>query len=184
MVGTPGPANILLMSAGTQLGFVRLIPFLIGLITGKLLLNISISFGLATALIFSPVFMHLLATVSAIYMISLAVRGWNPRLGNDSTERVFGYFAGLILHPISPKTWMMATLAFTQFSVNFDTNFDRYFLVPISFLIAQCVFHTLWCTAGVILKKKFSESVLLSRFFIILTISIVLWAWFYPVLQK
>ena len=36
MVGTPGPANLLAMSAGSQLGFYKCIPFNLGLTLGKI----------------------------------------------------------------------------------------------------------------------------------------------------
>ena len=36
MVITPGPANLLLMSAGAQHGFYKSVPFVIGVTCGKL----------------------------------------------------------------------------------------------------------------------------------------------------
>ena len=35
MVGTPGPANLLAMSAGSQLGFYKCIPFNLGLMDAQ-----------------------------------------------------------------------------------------------------------------------------------------------------
>ena len=46
MVATPGPANLLLMSAGAQQGFLRTLPFIGGLVVGKLLLNLALALGL------------------------------------------------------------------------------------------------------------------------------------------
>ena len=45
MVGTPGPANMVLMTAGASFGFSRAIPFLCGVTCGKLLLNLMMDFG-------------------------------------------------------------------------------------------------------------------------------------------
>ncbi len=45
MVSTPGPANLLLMSAGAQRGFQRTLPFLSGLVMGKLALNVAMALG-------------------------------------------------------------------------------------------------------------------------------------------
>ena len=56
MVGTPGPANLLIMSAGAQYGFRDCLPFGLGLIAGKLMLNLAMAIGLGTLLIFHPVF--------------------------------------------------------------------------------------------------------------------------------
>ena len=43
MVGTPGPANFLLLSSGAQNGFIKTIPFISGLVSGKLFLKILMS---------------------------------------------------------------------------------------------------------------------------------------------
>ena len=40
MVGTPGPANMLLMTSGANFGFWRSLPFVAGVTLGKLLVNI------------------------------------------------------------------------------------------------------------------------------------------------
>ena len=54
MVATPGPANLLLMSAGATHGYLRLLPFLLGLIVGKLAMNLAISWGLADLIVHNP----------------------------------------------------------------------------------------------------------------------------------
>ena len=77
MVGTPGPANLLIMSGGAQHGYRGCLPFGLGLIAGKLLLNLAMAIGLGTLLIFHPVFASALAYLSALYMSWLALRGWN-----------------------------------------------------------------------------------------------------------
>ena len=46
MVSTPGPANLLIMAAGAQQGFWPCVPFNMGLIVGKLLLNLAMALGL------------------------------------------------------------------------------------------------------------------------------------------
>ena len=178
MVSTPGPANVLLMTAGAQYGYVRLIPFLLGLMSGKLALNLAIAFGLATLLIQYPIAANILAIASASYMIFLVTQGWTPKPDTSDNTRphVFGYLAGLILHPLSPKTWTMSTLAFTQFAIHYQSLFDKYLLVPLSFLVFQFVFHSLWCLAGVALKKSITHNLALNRALIVLTIAVILWA--------
>ena len=55
MVGTPGPANLLAMSAGSQFGFYKCLPFNFGLTLGKILLNIAMGLGLGVLLVFARV---------------------------------------------------------------------------------------------------------------------------------
>ena len=176
MVATPGPANLLLMSAGARHGYAKLLPFTLGLVGGKLLLNIAISLGLATLLFNYPIAVNALALFSAVYMVFLAMQGWNPPKTAANPTRFFGFSYGLIIHPLSPKTWTMTTLAFTQFSAHYTTTFGKYILVPLSFLILQFIFHSLWCVAGALLQKTLTSNLLLQRALILLTIATILWA--------
>ena len=50
----------------------------------------------------------------------------------------------------------MASLAYTQFIANLDTDFEKYALAPLSFLIAQLIFHGVWCWAAAMLKTHYS----------------------------
>ena len=51
MVGTPGPANLLVMLAGVQRGILGSIGFICGLIFGKVILNIFIGLGFGFVLV-------------------------------------------------------------------------------------------------------------------------------------
>ena len=46
MVGTPGPANMLLMTSGANFGFWRSLPFVVGVTFGKLFINLLLGLGL------------------------------------------------------------------------------------------------------------------------------------------
>ena len=75
LVSTPGPANLLLMSAGASYGFRTSLRFLAGLVLGKLGLNILISLGLGTLLLAFPLIKTVLSVGSVGYMSYLALRG-------------------------------------------------------------------------------------------------------------
>ena len=76
MVGTPGPANLILMLAGVRQGLRQCIGFILGLIVGKIALNLVIGFGFGVVLAKAPVWQMLLSYVSAGYMIWLALKSW------------------------------------------------------------------------------------------------------------
>lgn len=179
MVSTPGPANLLLMSAGSSHGYLRTFPFLLGLLLGKLFLNILISFGLASLLLSHPLLRDILSYSSAALMIFLALRGWNGGGDSSGSGISYGILVGMIVHPLSPKTWMMSTLAYTQFASDYVTVFDRYALIPLSFLFFQFIFHSLWCYSGSLLSRRLSHNIFLTRSLILLTILVVLWAVFH-----
>jgi threonine/homoserine/homoserine lactone efflux protein len=175
MVSTPGPANLLLMSAGAQRGFQRTLPFLSGLVMGKLALNVAMALGFMTVLLNSPRLLTTLAWISAGYMAYLALRQWTPPPDSARTSNAMGFLQGLVVHPLSPKTWMMTTLAFSQFAPGFPTEIERLVVVPLSFLVFQVVFHSLWCLAGAALGRIITRSVLVHRGLILVTLVVIAW---------
>ena len=50
MVGTPGPANLIVMLAGVRQGLRQSFSFILGLIVGKVALNLFIGFGFGLVL--------------------------------------------------------------------------------------------------------------------------------------
>ncbi len=177
LVSTPGPANLLLMSAGASYGFRASLRFLAGLVLGKLGLNILISLGLGTLLLAFPLIKTVLSVGSVGYMSYLALRGWN-QIGTGGEAARLGFVQGLFVHPLSPKTWAMATLAVSNFATNFTSVFEVYFLIPLSFMAAQIVFHILWCLCGAVFRKQLGGNLILNRALILMTIAVVVWALF------
>lgn len=176
MVSTPGPANLLCMSAGASYGFRANLAFMAGLISGKLLLNMAIAFGFGALLIEMPLLKQALSVIAACYLIVLALRGWNAGVSGAKAPPPLHFINGVFVHPLNPKAWVMATLAYTQFISGLETDFEKYALSPLSFLIAQLVFHGAWCWAGALLKTQLGTKPLLNRGLILLTIIVVLWA--------
>ena len=155
MVATPGPANLLLMSAGAQQGFLRTLPFIGGLVVGKLLLNLALALGLAQLLPEGSGLRVVFVLLSATYMAYLALRNWTPSATASQPSR-FSFLAGTIVHPLSPKTWVMATLALSSFADGFDSPGERLLVVPLSFLIAQVFFPLPLVPGGSGAKPGFS----------------------------
>lgn len=175
MVATPGPANMLLMTAGAQQGYVSTLPFIGGLLAGKLALNLALAFGLMQIIDANPDIRNIFVFISAAYMAYLALRNWTPSPSSSSQNR-FSFWAGAIVHPLSPKTWMMATLALSQFGDGLATDLERMLVIPLSFLAAQLCFHSLWCLAGATLSRALDQSLFVHRTLILLTLGVIVWA--------
>jgi len=175
MVSTPGPANLLLMSAGAQWGYRRSLPFLSGLVAGKLVLNVAMALGFMAVLLNSPRVLTTLSWVSAGYMAYLALRQWTPAEENGEPSNSLGFLQGLVVHPLSPKTWMMTTLAFSQFAPTFPTEIERLAVVPLSFLFFQILFHSIWCLAGAALGRIIARSLWVHRGLVLLTLAVIAW---------
>jgi len=176
MVGTPGPANLLLLSSGAQNGFIKTIPFISGLVSGKLFLNILFSLGLGIIIRDYSILLKIFTYISVIYMIWLSLRGWNAHKKEIYNESILGYKEGLFVHPLSPKTWAMCLIAFSKFTEGFTGIFEIYFLVPTSFFVLQIVFHNLWCLIGDSINKTIGLNSYLNRVLIFITVGTVVWA--------
>lgn len=182
MVGTPGPANLLAMTAGAHFGFRACLPFIVGLTGGKLLLNIAMAVGLLTLLTAAPTMEQVLKIVSGLYLLWLAWRTAGLRLQKTQIEKRSppGFWAGLIVHPLNPKAWAMATSAYAQFTDAEAGNWAlQSSIVALAFLVMQAIAHPLWCISGVGLAKRLSGTAMerwLMRCLSLLLVAVVIWA--------
>ena len=176
MVATPGPANLLAMIGGAQLGLRRCLPFIVGLVTGKLVLNLTFGVGFGLVLMQQPLLLQILKFTSAAVMIWLAMQSWNDRSQAGEKDHAFVFRYGLIVHPLNPKAWVMTLLAWTQFAPDLGGAKTQLLLVPLTFAICQLLFHSGWCVAGAALQRSFSKNLLLTRSLVALTVGVVIWA--------
>ena len=178
MVGTPGPANLILVLAGVRQGLSQCIGFILGLIVGKIALNLVIGFGFGIVLAEAPVWQMLLSYVSAGYMLWLALKSWPASdADTNSAEPAQDHFRfrnGLFVHPINPKAWVMCVLAWGKFAPALGDFLVQLFVVVLTFAICQLCLHSLWCWLGTIMNKSLRNNVRLTRAIIISTVIIVL----------
>ena len=205
MVGTPGPANLLVMLAASQNGMKSSIGFIFGLIFGTIALNILIGLGFNLILSNSQILHEFFKYLSSIYMIYLAIRSWNSKTAQNNLSKSldnvystmrkskitrisaglpilskkpnqFKFVNGLAVPPLNPKAWVMSTVAWTNFAPAFGTIEIQLFIIVFGFAISQLVLHTGWSLFGSIIGKTIPNNQILTRLMIILTIIIVIWA--------
>jgi len=179
MVGTPGPANLLLTIGGVQFGLSRCLLFILGLIIGKLVLNILIGLGLGVFVTNYPWINLALKFTSAAYMIWLSVTSWSidPKAKVEkSGSSKFSFYKGLIVHPLNPKAWVMCLIAWTAFAPKLGTASEQLIIVCLSFILCQLVLHSAWCWVGEKLRYLPFNRQKTSRFLIVLTVIVIIWA--------
>ena len=178
MVGTPGPANLILMLAGVRQGLRRCVGFILGLIFGKIVLNLFIGFGFGLVLVKAPNWQMLLSYVSAGYMIWLALKSWPASdVDTNNAEPAQDHFRfrnGLFVHPLNPKAWVMCVLAWGKFAPALGDFSIQLLVVILTFAVCQLCLHSLWCWLGTIMGKSIRNDVRLTRAIIISTVIIVL----------
>lgn len=148
-VGTPGPANMALLATGARYGFRAALPFVAGVALGKQLIIWPVGFGLMELADRAPWVFETLKWASAAYIIWLAWKVSQLRLGTSQPSAAApGFVAGLVVHPLNPKAWAMIVAGFTSF-VSPDTDAVIATATIGGILLAtQVLFHPLWTLAG------------------------------------
>ncbi|MCX8227244.1 MAG: LysE family translocator [Sulfitobacter sp.] len=159
-IGTPGPANMALMATGARFGFRDALPFVAGVALGKQLIIWPIGFGLMQIAERAPLLFILLKFASAAYIIWLAWKVANLRLGQGrETESAPGFAAGLIVHPLNPKAWAMIVGSFTAFVAPGTPTLVATSTVAAVLLGCQIVLHPLWTLAGAAIAKTVADTI-------------------------
>ena len=148
-VGTPGPANMALMATGARFGFRAALPFVAGVALGKQLVIWPVGFGLMELSDRAPLVFVTLKYLSAAYIIWLAWKVANLRLGQGrETGTPPGFAAGLIVHPLNPKAWAMIVGSFTAFVAPGTPALEATATIAAVLLACQVLMHPLWTLAG------------------------------------
>ena len=174
MVGTPGPANTIVMAAGTRNSFASCLPFILGLLVGKAALNLGMGLGFGALLQGDALAITIMTYASAAFMIYLAAKNWKPPNNAKNGQPSMTFVHGIIVHPLNPKAWAMTGLAWSRFAPQIGEFPVQLVAVVGTFAVMQIVFHSLWCLAGVLLNKSVPNSTGLNRVMIVLTVLVVL----------
>lgn len=148
-VGTPGPANMALMTTGARYGFRAALPFVAGVALGKQLVIWPVGFGLMELSAHAPWVFGTLKYAAAAYITWLAWRVAHMRLGEaGQAVKAPGFAAGLIVHPLNPKAWAMIVGGFTAFVTPGTPVIEATATIAAVLLACQLVLHPLWTLAG------------------------------------
>ena len=153
MTGTPGPGNLAMFGIGQATGFSGAIPFLCGTTTGFLVLNTAVGLGLGALFTESPAVYGALKVVGTAYILYLAWKILRSRMAEPGATHRFTFLEGVLIHPVSPKSWAMSVVGFSQFADPGAALLPKVLLFVGLFFIGQVCFHSLWCAAGAFLMR-------------------------------
>jgi threonine/homoserine/homoserine lactone efflux protein len=149
VIGTPGPANVVLMAAGARFGVQRVIPLILGVILGKQFIIWPLGFGLMGLAAEVPALFAALKWASIAYMLYLAWKIAGLRIRSGRVEAAApGFFAGLIVHPMNPKAWAMVTASFATFVDPAAPTGMATMAVALAILAVQFAVQPLYALAG------------------------------------
>ena len=148
-IGTPGPANMAMLSAGAKFGFRSALPFMSGVVLGKQLIIWPLGYGLMNLATSAPAVFEAAKWAAALYIIWLAWKIAGLKLAPSSTrERPFSFWLGLAVHPLNPKAWAMIAAGFTAFTSTGTPVFQATATIAAILLVCQLVLHPVWTFAG------------------------------------
>lgn len=153
---TPGPNNLMLMASGTNFGFVRTGPHMLGVALGFALMMLVVGLGLGAVFAAVPGAMLVLKVASTAYLLYLAWRiatAPPPQLdGAAAGGRPLSFLQAAAFQWVNPKGWTMALTAAAVY-VPAENRIAGAVVVALVFLVVNVPAVVIWATAGVQLRR-------------------------------
>jgi threonine/homoserine/homoserine lactone efflux protein len=108
---TPGPNNLMLLASGTNFGFARTLPHMLGVSIGFVAMVIIVGLGLAQFFQAFPIFRTVLKWGSVAYLTYLS---WKiatsaaPNAENAAQAKPMTFLGACAFQWVNPKAWTMA----------------------------------------------------------------------------
>lgn len=179
---TPGPNNLMLMASGTNFGFQRTMPHLMGVALGLVLMIVLVGLGLAELFTRYPLAHQALKWVSVAYLLVLAWKvatALPPGKGGAAAGgRPLTFLQAALFQWVNPKTWTMALTGVTAYMPPVDPWIGLALVAGLFGTVnLPCV--GLWAAMGVKLRRWLGDARRLRRFN--LAAALLLIASLYPI---
>ena len=104
IMGSPGPATVSLVAAGSAYGVLRSLRYLVGIIVGTMIVLVAVATGITAALLAAPAISSVLTWISAAYIVWLAYRiATSPPLSEPAAAPdAFSFAGGTLLGVANP----------------------------------------------------------------------------------
>ncbi|HFQ5303324.1 TPA: LysE family translocator [Vibrio vulnificus] len=149
---TPGPNNIMLMTSGANVGFVRTIPHMLGITLGFAVMVMLIGVGLMGLFHSYPLSHQILKYLSLSYLVYLAAK---IALSGKASERKdfkpMSFLQAASFQWVNPKGWTMALTAVSVYSTG--SQWWELVLIAGVFILANLPSVSLWTAAGTQLQR-------------------------------
>ena len=166
MIGTPGPNNLMLMSAGANFGFRRSVPHILGISVGCQVLLLAIAMGLGQLLERYPQATLLLKIGGGMFLLYMALqlaRPRKPRLDVQEELKPLTFLQAALFQWVNPKAWVMAISAMALYT-NADRPVLSVLLVALVFPVTGFPATSAWAVFGRMLKGWLSDPARLKAF--------------------
>jgi threonine/homoserine/homoserine lactone efflux protein len=158
IMGSPGPATISLIAAGSVYGVRRSLPYLAGIIVGTTIVLVAVATGITAALLAVPAIGSVLIGISAAYILWLA---YHTATAPPLSERTAAMDApslagGALLGVANPKSWVAIAAVFTSAHLADDAATDAAAKIAVLTAMIIMILAT-WLVAGTSLAPMLRE---------------------------
>jgi len=181
---TPGPNNMMLMTSGTNFGFRRSMPHMLGVGIGFALMVALVGLGLAELFKLYPLAQQILKWASVAYLVYLAwkIASAPPPSaeGAPSNARPLTFLQAASFQWVNPKAWTMALTALSAYMLPINPYLGLVLVACVVGLINMpCI--SLWILLGVQIRRFLDDPIKLRVFNV--GMALLLLASLYPTLR-
>jgi len=174
MTGTPGPGNLTFLAIGASAGYRTAFPVIVASQIGSLPLKLSVAYGLGHVMAGGGPIVTLFKVLSMAYMTYLAWRIISLSVKPKGEVALPSFWEGLLIHPLSPKTWAMNLVAFSTFLAGNGLSIHENALILVAgFTLGGMVFHSLWALLGVSILALIGEGPVMRFITVLMAVSML-----------
>ena len=184
MFFTPGPNNVMLLSAGLTYGFRRTLPHIAGNTIGVAFMIGAVGLGLGTVFIAYPVLQTILKYAGVAYLIYLAAAiamSGPVRSGQDNRHGPMTFWGAAMFQWINVKGWVMVIGTITAYAAIATFPWNIVIQVALSLLLGA-IACSAWALFGSALRPLLTSPRAVRTFNIVM--ALLLLGSLYPVLTE
>lgn len=169
---TPGPNNIMLMTSGANVGYIRTLPHMCGIAFGFAFMVLLVGLGLSSIFDAYPMAHTVLKYISLIYLGYLALKiALSGRAAEVQNFKPMSFLGAASFQWVNPKGWSMALSSVTLYS-NGGSWFEL-LIISSTFLIVNFPSGTFWILAGRELQRWLTSTIRVRSFNVVMATLLV-----------
>ena len=155
---TPGPNNLMLLASGTNFGWTRTIPHMLGISIGFSLMIFGVGVGLMQIFNTYPLVYKSMQALSIAYLLYLAwkIANAKPLDPEKSAEAAAGrpltFIQAALFQWVNPKAWGMGVIAISTYAPS-DSGLSGIVLVALVFALVNLPCINTWILIGTQLSR-------------------------------
>ena len=155
---TPGPNNLMLTASGANFGYRLTLPQVMGCVMGNVALTLVACNGLGQLFVAVPLAQAILRTGGAVYLVWLAWKLSQSRLGDAQALRPLTFMEGVMFQAFNPKSWIRAiTIASVFMPAGVDPRVAGLAVSGIGAIVGfPCI--SMWALFGVAMRGVLADA--------------------------